>query len=156
MSTPAADQSLSYLVLDLARMMSAAFEDRARSIGITRAQWSLIAALVRAEGCNQTQLAELMQVSPISLGRLVDRMQRVGWVERRPVPGDRRTYRLYLTPKAHAIRPDLRRISDELQAEALAGLTPQQRTVLLDALATVRSGLATRQAAARETRRVRK
>jgi DNA-binding MarR family transcriptional regulator len=154
MSTLPADQSLSYLVLDVARLMTTAFEARAKSIGVTRAQWSLIAALVRVEGCNQAQLAELMQISPISLGRLVDRMQKAGWVERRAVRGDRRTYRLFLTSKAHAIRPALRQLSDELQEQALAELSTDQRTQLLAALGTVRSGLAGRQVESREAQRV--
>jgi DNA-binding MarR family transcriptional regulator len=146
------DLTLGYLVLDVARMMSANFEARTRSIGVTRAQWSLIGALVRAEGCNQAQLAELMQITPISLGRLVDRMEAAGWVERRAEAGDRRSYRLFLTAKAHAIRPALRRLSDATQDEALAALDPAARRQLLDSLAQVRATLAGRQAPERRNR----
>ncbi|MCM2310512.1 MAG: MarR family transcriptional regulator [Steroidobacteraceae bacterium] len=146
------DLTLGYLVLDVARMMSANFEARTRSIGVTRAQWSLIGALVRAEGCNQAQLAELMQITPISLGRLVDRMETAGWVERRAEAGDRRSYRLFLTAKAHAIRPALRRLSDATQDEALAALDPAARRQLLDSLAQVRATLAGRQAPERRNR----
>lgn len=151
-----ADLTLGYLVLDVARMMSADFEARTRSIGVTRAQWSLIGALVRAEGCNQAQLAEFMQITPISLGRLVDRMEAAGWVERRAEAGDRRSYRLFLTAKAHAIRPDLRRLSDATQDEALAALDPAARRQLLESLALVRATLAERQAPVRRTRRGRR
>jgi DNA-binding MarR family transcriptional regulator len=147
------DLTLGYLVLDVARMMSANFEARTRSIGVTRAQWSLIGALVRAEGCNQAQLAEFMQITPISLGRLVDRMEAAGWVERRAEAGDRRSYRLFLTTKAHAIRPALRRLSDATQEEALAALDPAARRQLLDSLAQVRATLAGRQAPQRRNRR---
>jgi DNA-binding MarR family transcriptional regulator len=146
------DLTLGYLVLDVARMMSANFEARTRSIGVTRAQWSLIGALVRTEGCNQAQLAELMQITPISLGRLVDRMAAAGWVERRAEAGDRRSYRLFLTAKAHAIRPALRRLSDATQDEALAALDPAARRQLLDSLAQVRATLAARQAPERRNR----
>jgi DNA-binding MarR family transcriptional regulator len=152
MSDTPSDRTLGYLVLDVARMMSANFEARTRSIGVTRAQWSLIGALVRAEGCNQAQLAELMQITPISLGRLVDRMAAAGWVERRAEAGDRRSYRLFLTAKAHAIRPALRRLSDATQDEALAALDPAARQQLLDSLAQVRATLAGRQAPERRNR----
>lgn len=150
------DLTLGYLILDVARMMSANFEARTRSIGVTRAQWSLIGALVRAEGCNQAQLAELMQITPISLGRLVDRMEAAGWVERRAEAGDRRSYRLFLTAKAHAIRPALRRLSDATQDEALAALDPAARRQLLESLAQVRATLAERLAPERRTRSVRR
>lgn len=156
MSATPRNLTLGYMVLDVARLMSANFEARTRSIGVTRAQWSLIAALVRAEGCNQAQLAELMQITPISLGRLVDRMERAGWVERRAEPGDRRSYRLFLTEKAHAIRPALRKLSDETQDEALAALGPAERQQLLESLAVVRATLAERSVPERGARRVRR
>lgn len=156
MSDAPPELTLGYLVLDVARMMSASFEARTRSIGVTRAQWSLIGALVRAEGCNQVQLAELMQITPISLSRLVDRMEAAGWVERRAEAGDRRSYRLFLTAKAHAIRPALRRLSDATQEEALAALDPDARRQLLESLAQVRATLAGRQAPERRTRGVRR
>jgi len=147
------DLTLGYLVLDVARLMSASFEARTRSIGVTRAQWSLIAALVRHEGCNQAQLAELMQITPISLGRLVDRMVKAGWVERRAEAGDRRSHRLFLTAKAHAIRPALRKLSDETQEEALAALGAPERQQLLESLAKVRATLAVQYAPERRSRR---
>lgn len=150
------DFTLGYLVLDVARLMSASFEARTRSIGVTRAQWSLIAALVRNEGCNQAQLAELMQITPISLGRLVDRMVKAGWVERRAEAGDRRSHRLFLTAKAHAIRPALRKLSDETQDEALAALGAPERQQLLESLARVRATLAERYTPERRSRRGRR
>lgn len=137
-----ADDTLGYLVLDIVRLMSDRFDGRARALGITRAQWSLIAALVRAEGSSQAQLARLMQVTPMSVGRLVDRMQRAGWVERRAEPGDRRARRLYLTEKAHALRPELRRVSELTEQEALQDLPASGRASLLAALAQVRDRLA--------------
>lgn len=155
MAIPSPDLTLGYLVLDVARLMSASFEARTRSIGVTRAQWSLIAALVRNEGCNQAQLADLMQITPISLGRLVDRMVKAGWVERRAEAGDRRSHRLFLTAKAHAIRPALRKLSDETQAEALAALGAHERQQLLESLAKVRATLAQQCTPERRSRRAR-
>lgn len=135
---------LGYLVLDVARLMTARFDEKARAHGITRAQWSLIAALVRAEGSSQARLAELMDITPISVGRLVDRMARAGWVERRARAEDRRRWGLFLTRKAHALRPRLRRLSEETAAEALAGLGPAERRRLLADLQSVRAALAQR------------
>jgi MarR family transcriptional regulator for hemolysin len=132
------DETLGYLVLDVGRLMAARFDARARALGITRAQWSLIAAVVRGEGSTQAQLAEWMQLTPISVGRLVDRMQKAGWVERRSEPSDRRAYRIYLTEKAHAIRPELRRLSAQTEQEALGGLDAAGRKWLLSSLASVR------------------
>lgn len=139
-ATPAGD-ALGYLVLDITRLMTARFDSKARGLGITRAQWSLIAALVRAEGSSQAGLAELMDLAPISVGRLVDRMARAGWVERRALAGDRRRWGLYLTRKAHALRPKLRRLSEETASEALAALSASQRRQLLAALKQVRTTL---------------
>ena len=135
------NETLGYLVLDITRLMSTRFDGRARELGITRAQWTLIAALLRAEGATQSQLAELLQVTPMAVGRLVDRMSRGGWVERRREPGDRRAHRLYLTAKAHAIRPALRQLSLDTEAEALAGLEGAQREELLARLSAVRARL---------------
>jgi DNA-binding MarR family transcriptional regulator len=137
-----ADETLGYLVLDVARLMSARFDSRARELGVTRAQWTLIAALLRVEGATQAHVAELMQVTPMAVGRLVDRMSRAGWIERRREAGDRRAHRLYLTAKAHAIRPALRQLSAETEAEALDGLDTAAREQLLARLAVVRQTLA--------------
>jgi len=136
-----ADDTLGYLVLDITRMMSDRFDARARVLGVTRAQWSLIAALVRAEGSSQAQVASLMQVTPMAVGRLVDRMERAGWVERRAEPGDRRANRLYLTDKAHAIRPQLKRMSAVTEQEALQDLDQNEQAALLASLGRVRDSL---------------
>ncbi|MCZ8132892.1 MAG: MarR family transcriptional regulator [Steroidobacteraceae bacterium] len=134
-------RTFGYLILDVARLTSARFEARVREFGLTRAQWALMAALYRAEGCNQAQLAEVLDVTPISLGRLVDRMERAGWIERRPLDGDRRAYRLFLTERAHAIRGRVRALSDATEREALEALTPDERRRLLGSLDRVRATL---------------
>lgn len=141
-ASPRPQDSLGYLVVDVARLLSARFDARARALGITRAQWGLIAALLRAEGSSQAQLADWLQVTPMAVGRLIDRMSQAGWVERRPEPGDRRAYRIYLTTKAHEIRPQLRKISEQTEREALREVDTVARGALLDALSRVRHALA--------------
>src|SRR5690348_3214881 len=79
---------------------------RGRPFGLTRAQWQILAHLQRHEGINQSGLAEIIELEPVTVGRLVDRMEEAGWVERRADPGDRRAHRLFLTERA---RPMLER-----------------------------------------------
>ena len=117
--------------------MAQRFEERARRLGLTRAQWALIAALFRREGSSQATLAEHLEITPISLGRLVDRMEKAGWVERRGEPADRRAYRLYLTERAHRLRPQLRALTDHVQIHALRALDIRNRS---DFIAQLRLG----------------
>lgn len=135
------DVTFNYLVADVSRLTTAAFTARVRDLGLSRAQWVLMAALYRSDDVNQGQLAELLGVAPISVGRMVDRMERDGWVRRAAVPGDRRAYRVELTTKARRLRPRLRRLADETEREALDGLGVAERRLLLAALVKVRASL---------------
>jgi DNA-binding MarR family transcriptional regulator len=145
-------QALSPLVQDVARLLSQRFDQRARRLGLTRAQWALIAALFRREGTSQAALAEHLDVTPISLGRLVERMERAGWVERRPEPSDKRAYRLYLTERAHRLRPQLRALSEGLQAEAMREVASAEQQRLLELLHLVRETLLRNPAPVQERR----
>src|SRR5207302_9486649 len=84
------DSSFGFLLHDIARLMRKRFDQRARNLNLTRAQWQVVAHLARHEGINQAGLAEIIEIEPITLGRLIDRMEEAGWVERRPNPSDRR------------------------------------------------------------------
>ena len=139
---PERNGTLGGLIQDLARLMAQRVDERARRLGLTRAQWALIAALFRREGSSQVALAEHLEVTPISLGRLVDRMEKAGWVERRGEPADRRAYRLYLTERAHRLRPQLRALSDHVQAHALRALDGSEQERFIAQLRTVRETLA--------------
>lgn len=139
---PAPSPSFNYLVAEVSRLTTAAFAARVGDLGLSRAQWVLMAALYRAEDVNQGRLAELLGVAPISVGRMVDRMERDGWVRRAPEPGDRRAYRVQLTAKARRLRPRLRRLALATERDALAALRPAERVALLAALGTVRTTLA--------------
>lgn len=145
MADPERNGTLAHLVQDLARLMAQRFEERARRLGLTRAQWSLIATLFRREGSSQAALAEHLEITPISLGRLVDRMERAGWVERRGEPADRRAYRLYLTERAHRLRPQLRGLTDQVQAQALRALDASEQDRFIALLRTVRETVASDQ-----------
>ncbi len=134
-------ESLGYLIADTGRLIRKAFDERARAIGITRSQWRLLANLLRRPGLKQTQLADLLEVEPISLSRMVDRLQDAGMVERRADPNDRRAWCLFLTEKAEPLILQLRSVSDGLHEQALAGFVEAEREVLDELLERIRANL---------------
>lgn len=144
MTRPAPD-TFGFLLSDAARLLRRRFDQKARRLGLTRAQWQLLARLARNEGTHQAALADLMEVEPITLCRLLDRMEEGGWVERRPDPADRRARLLYMTDKARPVIEEMRALADGVYEEALAGLPAEAREALLSALRLVRSNLSDRQ-----------
>mgnify|MGYP001765341039 CR=1 FL=1 len=136
------DRSVGMLIKEISRLFTRNFDARVRAYGLTQTQWQALAALSRREGIKQADLANLLQVQPISLGRLIDRMEAAGWVERRPAPNDRRAIQLYLTPKAE---PMLDKMSDEAsltREAALADFDPSEREQLFHLLQRVKANLA--------------
>lgn len=105
MPDPAHD--LLILINDLARAIRTDADRRARCHGMTRAQWMILARLDRTPGMSQRELAELVEVEPITVGRLVDRLEARRLVERRPDPDDRRIWRLHLRPEAAEVLADV-------------------------------------------------
>ena len=141
------DENLFSKVGDLSRLARRSFDARARQIGVTRQQWQVLVTLRRHEGVNQGGLAELLDVEPISVCRMVDRLQEADLVERRPDPADRRSWRLFLTAKAEVLLAQLRPLADEMEAQALDGISPAQRDDLYRLLDTIRNNLMPRPAA---------
>lgn len=144
MTQIAPDRSFGFLLHDVARLLRKRFEQRARPLGLTRAQWQALAYLQRCEGVNQAQLAELLELEPITLARLIDRMEEAGLMERRDDPGDRRAHLLYLTERAHPLLERGRALGDAVYAETFAGITDREREHLLDLLMRVRGNLSER------------
>ena len=138
------DRSFGFVLHDIARLMRKRYEQRARSLGVTRAQWQMLAHLQRHEGINQSGLAELLELEPITLARLVDRMELAGLVQRRDDPADRRAHRLYLTERAAPLLEQSRLVGDAVRAEAFAGLADDERERLIDLLLRVRGNLSER------------
>jgi DNA-binding MarR family transcriptional regulator len=136
--------SLGVLISDSARLLRRRFDSRARSLGVSRAQWQVLFILSRAEGINQVGLAEALDVETITVGRMVDRLADAGLVERRADPADRRAWRLHLTERAHPILAELRLVADQVMADMLAGIAPADQSRLVDLLGTIRSNLAPR------------
>ena len=136
--------SLAILMTDSARLLRRRFDGRARSLGVSRAQWQVLFALSRTEGINQAGLAEALDVETITVGRMVDRLADAGLVERRADPADRRAWRLHLTERAHPILAELRVVADQVMSETLAGISADDQAVLAELLGRVRANLAPR------------
>ena len=134
-------ESMGFLLSDTSRLLRKRFDERARVIGATRAQWQALTKLSRHEGINQGGLAELLEVEPITLCRMIDRLEESGLVERRRDPSDRRAWRIYLTPKSRPLLDQLRGIADEMIEQMLAGIGAADRDRLARMLETIRDNL---------------
>jgi len=133
--------SLGFLVSDVSRLMRRRFDARARRIGVTRPQWRTLTMLSRHEGVNQGSLAELLEVEPITLCRMLDRLEEATLVERRHDPADRRAWRIFLTEKARPVIDQLRALADEMFVDALQGIDEDARTTTFAALHAIRANL---------------
>ncbi|MDQ8731742.1 MarR family transcriptional regulator [Bradyrhizobium sp. LHD-71] len=133
---------LGFLVHDVARLLRKRFEQNARGSGLTRSQWQVLAYLDRNEGIHQGGLAELLEIEPITLGRIVDKLQAMGLVERLPHASDRRIWLLRLTAKAKPKLAELKVLGDRTRSEALSGIAEADRERLLKLLTTLKSNLA--------------
>jgi DNA-binding MarR family transcriptional regulator len=133
--------SLGFLISDVSRLLRKRFDERARLIGVTRQQWRTLSVLKRNEGSNQGMLAELLEVEPITLGRMIDRLEEAGWVERRRDPGDRRVWRIHLTDAAQPILLQLKGIADTLFVDAAEGISAEDQAKLHALLEQLRSNL---------------
>ncbi|HEX8964345.1 MAG TPA: MarR family transcriptional regulator [Rhodocyclaceae bacterium] len=137
------DESLGFLVSDISRLMRQQFQRRIAGSPLTLAQARALVRISRNEGIRQVDLAELLEIQPITLVRLIDQLAEAGLVERRPDPADRRAYRLFLTGHAGAQLKLIRTVSAGTQAQALRGMKAAEASALFSALQTVRANLAT-------------
>jgi MarR family transcriptional regulator, transcriptional regulator for hemolysin len=138
------NQNLGFLLHDVARLLRLSFDRRARPLGLTRSQWWALNYLFLNEGATQTELAVLLDIEKPALGRLIDRLERKGWVARRADGRDRRAKRLYLTRAIAATMRELRRLARETLEEAQAGLAPEDRFAFIGTLQRLRENLTRR------------
>ena len=134
-------RNLGFLIKDVSRLYTRRFEEHANEIGVTLPQCKALVYLARNEGINQVRLAELTDIDPMSLVRILDRMEADGWIERRFDPSDRRAKRLYSKSKAKPILERIWRVGDATRAEALDSLSAQQRNTLIDLLEQLQGNL---------------
>jgi len=135
------NRELAFSINDVARLLRTFADHSAARFGMTRAKWAVLARLDRFEGLKQAELAEMLDLQPISLTRLLDGLAEGGLIERRPDPDDRRAKRLYLTPGARPLLERLTELGEDLMETALAGLAPADVNGLLAHLSTVKENL---------------
>ncbi len=133
--------SLGFLISDVSRLMRRRFDERARALGATRAQWRTLTTLSRNEGLNQGALADLLEVEPITLCRMIDRLEEAGLVERRRDPHDRRAWQLFLTEKSKPVLTQLKATADDMIENMLTGLSEPVREALAGSLGQMRANL---------------
>jgi DNA-binding MarR family transcriptional regulator len=129
-------------IVTLARLIKTEADKRARAHGMTRAQWVILINLDRQPGLLQKALAEILEVEPITVARLVDRLEARGMVERRGDPSDRRCWRLHLTDASRPLMGEIDRHLGELADICLAGVDQAATPALEDALARMRDAMA--------------
>jgi MarR family transcriptional regulator for hemolysin len=116
------NREFAFLLNDVARLLRTYADQRAAQFGITRAQWAVMWRLDRTEGLKQSELAEMLDLQPITLTRLLDRLAEHRLIERRDDPNDRRANRLFLTPSARPLLEQLGELGEDLMATVLAGI----------------------------------
>lgn len=136
-----APSHLGLLVSDIARLLRRNMDRRLQALGLTQAQWRAIGRLSRSQGMTQAALADALEIQPITLTRLVDRMQRDGWVERRTHPRDRRAVQLYLTPRSQPILEEMHARAAETLGEGTRGVGAGTLKQLLDTLEEIKKNL---------------
>jgi MarR family transcriptional regulator for hemolysin len=135
------DIKLGYLIHDVSRMRRTAFDLMVKPLGVTRAQWWVIAHLSRHDGMVQTQLAELLDVGKASLGALLDRLEATGFIERRSEPTDRRAKRVYLTKRSLQLLEQLVSLESDFNEKILTGVTDKDRKELIRLLSLMKENM---------------
>lgn len=136
-----AKREIAFSINDVARLLRTYADHKAASFGLTRAKWAVLARLDRFEGLKQNELADMLDLQPISLTRLLDRLSENGLIERRSDPNDRRAKRLFLTPAAYPLLERLSELGEDLMTTALAGLDQSETSALLTSLTTIKENL---------------
>jgi MarR family transcriptional regulator for hemolysin len=134
-------REIGFLISDVARLLRTYVDQKARSVGMTRAQWVVLSRLERCEGLKQSELAEMLDIQPITLTRLVDRLCDNGMVERRSCPNDRRAKRLFLTAQARPLMDRLAVLGEEAMSNVLAGIDDENISLLISKLGLARGNL---------------
>lgn len=135
------EESVGFLITDVARMLRRNFNRRAQGLGLSQSQWQALAHISRQQGINQVTLARNLELQPMTVARLIDKLQEQGYVARHPDPADRRAFRLYLTERAEPLLDRIWQLAGETKAEALQGLSDDERKRLLKSLGRMRQNL---------------
>lgn len=134
---------LSFLMHDVSRMRRSAYDQHMKPLGITRAQWWVLAHLARHDGMMQTQLADVLEVGKASLGDVIESLESGGWVQRHPDPSDRRAKRVYLAKPAQALIERMTQLEVQFNNHIFAALTLEERDALYRSLSKVKQAIST-------------
>src|ERR1700751_716672 len=143
--------SLGMEVYELFRLMRKEADTRMRELGYTQSQWRGLGYLKRNEGISQAGLADILDMQPIALGRVLDRMEAARLIERRPDPQDRRALKLFLLPAAEPMLEILRNVSEDVQRTVTADLSEEEEETLVRLLRRMRRSV--EQSSATQTER---
>jgi DNA-binding MarR family transcriptional regulator len=141
MAQPSLNREFAFLLNDVARLLRTYADYKAAQFGITRAQWAVLVRLDRSEGLNQSELAEMLDLQPITLTRLLDKLCDSGLIVRRPDPTDRRAKRLFLTDAARPVLKELSGLGEETMAAVLEGVSRADVEQMVSQLALVKENL---------------
>ena len=139
--SPDDEQYIGYSLTDVARLLRTVFERRVREFGLTRSQWLVIARIYRRPGLSQSEVADLLEIEKASAGRLIDRMEAKGWLQRRDDASDRRINRLHLTPAAERLHAAIWPIAEATVDTALGDLSDEERRQLTQLMTRVKGTL---------------
>jgi DNA-binding MarR family transcriptional regulator len=142
MSLDSFQNTAGYLVHEVTRLLNREFDQRMLPLGLTRAQWWVLASLYFDDGVMQTELARDLGFSKVALGGLLDRLEAKGWVERRPHPADRRANLVYRTAKVEGLLATMRDVAEEINRDLVSALSPQEHKQLVASLQTLKATLA--------------
>jgi MarR family transcriptional regulator for hemolysin len=147
---PPVDRTFGFLVREVGRLMKRHFERRARQTGLplTRLQAAVMLFIARHEGVSQAEVATRLDIEPIALVRMLDKLCEEGLVERRPHPTDRRVRALWLRPAARPVIARILALNEAIREEAFVGLEPETRALLVQVLGRIKDNLALHEAAA--------
>ena len=135
------DASVGFLISDVSRLMRRVYDRRVEPLGLTRAQWRVLVHLYRREGVSQTELAAILEIEKPTLGRLVDKLEEKGWVERRIDERDQRARRLAVTDTVRPMIERMKILAETVNEDSMAGLAAEQERRFIETLLAVKSNL---------------
>jgi len=138
------NRNLEFLITEVARLITREYDRRVRDLNLTRSQWWVLVYLIRSDGVNQTELAELLDIGKVALGGLLDRLESKGWVERRPDLQDRRAKRVYLTDEVRPLIIEMTERARVMHRQLTRGMAKEDQerfvAMLQDAKANLAAG----------------
>lgn len=139
---PAPDKNdFGYVMADITRLLRRVFDRRSAHLGLTRVQWRALSRIHRTPGLSQAELADDLELEPVAIGRVLDRLEGAGFIERRADPDDRRCRRLHAAPKSDEVMAEMRRVASGLRGDVLDDLDADDLATTLRLLGEIKERL---------------